>query len=158
MGPAEFVGWGRRIRTPATWSRATRPTTRRSPTNVPTLPHPDNYRPPRRPVDNTLNRQSADRGLERAARAEARHFHRGNLDLLAGAGVASVARRPARHHERPKSGNCDAAAAAQRLDDAPDHGVHGALRGDLRAPRVLGHDRHKLSLGHPILRPPSLRG
>src|SRR2546426_11595975 len=48
MGPAErvartynkFVGWGRRIRTPAAWSRATRPTTRRSPTNAPTLPHP----------------------------------------------------------------------------------------------------------------------
>src|SRR5882724_711303 len=28
---AERSGWGRRIRTPATWSRATRPTTRRSP-------------------------------------------------------------------------------------------------------------------------------
>src|SRR3989338_6510757 len=37
MGPAmrtdyRLCGWGRRIRTPATWSRATRPTTRRSPT------------------------------------------------------------------------------------------------------------------------------
>src|SRR5438309_11806334 len=52
MGPAErdadndnnatrkLVGWGRRIRTPATWSRATRPTTRRSPTNAPNLTTP----------------------------------------------------------------------------------------------------------------------
>src|SRR3990167_9380636 len=33
MGPrgGQENGWGRRIRTPATWSRATRPTTRRSP-------------------------------------------------------------------------------------------------------------------------------
>src|SRR5262245_62262207 len=32
MGPRD--GWGRRIRTPATWSRATRPTTRRSPNDA----------------------------------------------------------------------------------------------------------------------------
>src|SRR2546430_16488738 len=36
MGPCEEFGWGRRIRTPATWSRATRPTTRRSPTSAQT--------------------------------------------------------------------------------------------------------------------------
>src|SRR2546426_12123169 len=48
MGPAErdngatrkLVGWGRRIRTPAAWSRATCPTTRRSPTNAPNLTTP----------------------------------------------------------------------------------------------------------------------
>src|SRR6266851_9774129 len=98
MGPAErdngatrkLVGWGRRIRTPAAWSRATCPTTRRSPTNAPNLTTPPNG--------------SADRRLERAARAEARHLGRRNLDLLAGARVAPVAGRAARDDEGAEPG------------------------------------------------------
>src|SRR5882672_7560491 len=100
-----------------------------------------------------LNRQSADRRLERAARAEARNFNCRNLDLLTGARVASVARGPPRDHERAKSGNCHPAAAAQRLHDASDHRVHGTLGGDFRASRVLRHDGHELGLRHPALRP-----
>src|SRR6266508_5262184 len=52
------------------------------PPTHPTLPHPPNG--------------SADRRLERATRAEARHLGRRNLDLLAGARVAPVAGRAAR--------------------------------------------------------------
>src|SRR5262249_32614877 len=107
----KFVGWGRRIRTPATWSRATRPTTRRSPTNAPNL---------------TIA-NSANRGLEGAARAEARHLGGRNLNLLAGARVAAVAGGAARDDERAEAGDRDATAAAERLDDAADEGVHGAL-------------------------------
>src|SRR6266508_910639 len=109
------------------------------PPTHPTLPHPPNG--------------SADRRLERATRAEARHLGRRNLDLLAGARVAPVAGRAARDDERAKSGNRDAATAAQRLDDAADERVHGALRGGLRAPRILRHDRHQLGLGHRAPRP-----
>src|SRR3989442_242458 len=43
-----------------------------------------------------VNRASPDRRLEHAARAEARHLDRRNLNLLAGARVAAVARRPRR--------------------------------------------------------------
>src|SRR5213593_518041 len=149
MGPAErnerqnltrnFVGWGRRIRTPATWSRATRPTTRRSPTNASNLTTPPN--------------NSADGGLERAARAEARDLGRRNLDLFAGAGVASVAGGAARDHESAESRDRDAATAAERLDDAADERVHGTLSGRLRASRVLRHDCHELGLGHREPRP-----
>src|SRR5207248_10631917 len=137
MGPAKrnerntertrhFVGWGRRIRTPATWSRATRPTTRRSPTNAPNLTIPTNERPSgaaerRR---NATIPNSANRGLERAARAEARHLGGRNLNLLAGARVAAVAGGAARDHERAEAGDRHAAAASERFDDAPDEGVH----------------------------------
>src|SRR5437667_2550008 len=100
-----------------------------------------------------LNRQSADRGLEGAARAETRNFNSRNLDLRAGAGVAAVARGPARHHERPKTGNCYTPAAAQGLHDAADHRVHRAFCGGFRTSRVLGHDGHELGLRHPALRP-----
>src|SRR5213593_55015 len=52
MGPYEEFGWGRRIRTPATWSRATRPTTRRSPTSAQTrynlTTKPRHAQPPQR--------------------------------------------------------------------------------------------------------------
>src|SRR6266446_648625 len=147
MGPAErdngatrkLVGWGRRIRTPAAWSRATCPTTRRSPTNAPNL-----TTPPQR---------SADRRLERAARAEARDLGRRYLDLFAGTRVASVPSGATGDDERAESGNRDAATAAQRIDDAADERVHGALRGGLRAPRMLRHDRHQLGLGHRAPRP-----
>src|SRR5262249_5496618 len=143
----KFVGWGRRIRTPATWSRATRPTTRRSPTNAPNLTIPTNEGPP------GAREESANRGLEGAARAEARHLGCRNLNLLAGAQVAAVAGGAAGDDERAEAGDRDAAAAAERLDDAADEGVHGALGGSLRASRGLRHDCYDLGLGH---REPSL--
>src|SRR5206468_6789623 len=102
------------------------------PPTHPTLPHPPTG--------------SADRRLEGAARAEARHLGRRNLDLLAGARVAPVSGRAARDDERAESRNRDTATAAQRIDDAADEGVHGALRGGLRAPCILRHDRHQLGL------------
>src|SRR5262249_14488026 len=141
----KFVGWGRRIRTPATWSRATRPTTRRSPTNAPNLTIPTNEG---RPGARAETGNSAKRGLEGAARAEARHLGGRNLDLLAGARVAAVAGGAARDDERAEAGDRDAAAAAERLDDAADEGIHGALGGGLRASRGLRHDCYDLSLGH----------
>src|SRR5881397_3893248 len=152
MGPAErnerqnltrnFVGWGRRIRTPATWSRATRPTTRRSPTNAPNLTIPTNERPSRAAERrrNATIPNSANRGLERAARAEARH--------LAGRRVAAVAGGAARDHERAEAGDRHAATASERFDDAPDEDVHGALGRGLRASRTLRHDCDDLGLRH----------
>src|SRR5262245_19715496 len=94
-----FVGWGRRIRTPATWSRATRPTTRRSPTNAPNL--------------TTLANDSADGRLEGAARAEAGHFGGRNVNLFAGTRVAAVAGGAARDDERTEAREGHAATASE---------------------------------------------
>src|SRR3990170_7191547 len=57
---------------------------------------------------NELVGKSADRGLQAPARAEARDLRRRDLDRLARARVAPVARGPARDHERPEAGNCHA--------------------------------------------------
>src|SRR5215813_15210158 len=95
----------------------------------------------------------ANRGLQGAARAEARHLGGRNLNLLAGARVAAVAGGAARDDECAEAGDRNAAAAAERLDDAADEGVHGALGGGLRASRGLRHDCYDLGLGH---REPSL--
>src|SRR5437762_3764204 len=141
MGPPKECGWGRRIRTPATWSRATRPTTRRSPTKL-TNAGPAYHTGPQRAGT------SADRHLQTAARAEARHLGRRNGDLLARARVAAVARRAPRNHERAKSGNCHPPAATEGVDDAGDHGVHGSLRRGLGAAGGLRHDRDEIRLDH----------
>src|SRR5882672_7779906 len=97
---------------------------------------------------NATPRESANRGLERAARAEARHLGRWNLNLLAGARVAAVARGATRDDEGSEAGERDAAAAAERLDDAADEGIHGALGGGLRASRTFRHDCYDLGLRH----------
>src|SRR5713101_4271848 len=65
------------------------------PPTHPTLPHPPMNHGP----GSTGSHGSANRRLERAARAEARHLGRRNLDLLAGARVAPVAGRAARDDE-----------------------------------------------------------
>src|SRR4030095_11862429 len=97
------------------------------PPTHPTLPYPptdgDHLPTDGRPV----NRPSADRGLEGAARAEAWNFSRGNVDLFTGAGIASVARRATGDDERAEAGDRDAATPAERLDDAAHGSVHGAL-------------------------------
>src|SRR5438093_10955249 len=93
--------------------------------------------------------RSADRALEGAARAEPGHARRRNLDLPTRAGVAPIAGGALGDHERAESGQRDATATPERLDDAADHGLDGALRGDLRAPGALRHDRHEVGLGHP---------
>src|SRR3989337_832042 len=95
MGPrgGQENGWGRRIRTPATWSRATRPTTRRSPTSAPAAHSA--YGPPRA--------QSTNGGLQRAARAEAGHPRRRDRDLLARARIPAVPGGAAGDDERPES-------------------------------------------------------
>src|SRR5262249_46512282 len=67
----------------------------------------------------------ANRGLQGAARAEARHLGGRNLNLLAGAWVAAVAGGAARDDECAEAGDRNAVAAAERLDDAADEGVHG---------------------------------
>src|SRR6059058_4359966 len=127
MGPPKECGWGRRIRTPATWSRATRPTTRRSPTNSETtnsqmLGQLTTPVPSAQATGPQRAGRSANRHLQTAARAEARHLGGRDGDLLARARVAAVARRAARHHERAKSGNCHPSAAAEGVDNAGDHG------------------------------------
>src|SRR5262245_56650390 len=115
------------------------------PPTPPTLPYP----PTRdRPARERKTANSANRGLEGAARAEARHLGGRNLNLLAGARVAAVAGGAARDDERAEAGDRDAAAAAERLDDAADEGVHGALGGGLRASRGLRHDCDDLGFGH----------
>src|SRR5262249_7926569 len=103
--------------------------------------------PPTPQPYHTAEKHSADRRLERAAGSKAGYASGRNLNLLAGARVTAVARSSARHHERPESGNRHAPAAAQRLHDAVDEGIHGALGGNLRAPCVLRHDCHQLGLG-----------
>ena len=42
-------------------------------------------------------------------------------------------------------------AAAERVDDPGNHGVHGLLRSGLGAAGVLRHDRDEVRLEHPIL-------
>src|SRR3989442_14084187 len=126
MGPREQCastervdGWGRRIRTPATWSRATRPTTRRSPTSPrrPTTLPQGGRRHSRRVCRTTTTVGSADGGLQRAARAEAGHARRRDRDLPARARVATVARGALGDHERVEYRERDTTGAAERLDD-----------------------------------------
>src|SRR5439155_713211 len=91
---------------------------------------------------------SADGGLQRATRAKAGYARRRDLDLPARARVAPVAGGALGHHECAESRERDTTAAPERLDDPAHHGLDGALRGDLRAPRALRHDRHEVRLGH----------
>src|SRR2546427_8239251 len=142
MGPCEEFGWGRRIRTPATWSRATRPTTRRSPTSAQTRVQPYHKAAAR-------TAGSADGLLEAAARAKAGHARRRDLDLLARPRVAPVAGGALGDDERAKAGDRDAPAPAERFDDPAHHGFDRALRGGLRAAGALRHDRDQVRLGHP---------
>src|SRR6267378_3448714 len=114
-------------------------------------PPPTHKRGASLPQWHGVRRGSAQRDPETPTRAEARHLGRRNLDLLAGARVAAVARRAPRDDERAKSGDGHAPAAAERLDDAGDHGVHGLLRSGLGAAGVLRHDRDEIRLEHPIL-------
>src|SRR5262245_52332044 len=67
--------------------------------------------PPTPQPYHTADKHSADRRLERAAGSKAGHLRGRNLNLLAGARVASVARRSSRHDERAESGDRHAAAA-----------------------------------------------
>src|SRR5262249_60836301 len=101
------------------------PTHSRSPPNQPNRHIPPNEGPPgARPG----TAESANRRLESSARAEAWHFGGRNLNLLAGAWVAAVAGGAARDHKSAESGDCDAAAAAERFDDAADESGHCTLR------------------------------
>src|SRR6476646_2227597 len=54
--------------------------------------------------------------LERAARLEARHPARGDLDGLAGARVATVALGPAAHQEGPEAADGHLPPAAERVE------------------------------------------
>src|SRR6058998_439105 len=132
MGPAErnerqnltrnFVGWGRRIRTPATWSRATRPTTRRSP------------KTPRRRANYSIRSMASQRttpltngGLQRATGTESRNLGRRDLDLAAGTRVAAVAGGASAYDERAESADGDPPSPPQRLVDPAHEGVHRLL-------------------------------
>src|SRR2546425_4249393 len=131
-------GWGRRIRTPATWSRATRPTTRRSP-KVPRRRANYSIRSKasqRTEVQRTRTSEplSNDRGLpnralQRATGAEARNLGRRDLDLVARARVAAVASGTPGDDERAEAADGDPPAPAERLVDAAHEGVHRLLGG-----------------------------
>src|SRR3989442_769650 len=94
---------------------------------------------------------SADGGLQRATRAEAGHARRRDLDLPTRARVTPVAGGALGDHKCAESRERDTTAAPERLDDPAHHGLDGALRGDLRAPRALRYDHHEVRLGHPSL-------
>src|SRR3989338_8199670 len=186
MGPlrrGSESGWGRRIRTPATWSRATRPTTRRSPNAPPfyaAVSHPvkakagQRRRPAPDEVISQICRAPApgppaararersgeesrpglqDCGLERAAGLEARDLGGRDLDDLAGAGVAAVTLGPPADHERAEAADGDAPALLERLEDGVEEGVERTLRGDLGHTRGLRHDRDQLRPCHAIISP-----
>src|SRR3989454_11834425 len=101
------------------------------------------------PAGPTRTVASADSGLQRAARAKAGHARRRDLDLPARARVTPVAGGALGDHKCAESRKRDTTAAPERLDDPAHHGLDGALRGDLRAPRALRHDHHEVRLGHP---------
>src|SRR5690349_6607672 len=139
-------GWGRRARTPITRARTWRPTIRRSPSG-------DGHCTGR---DFKVSRQGPVTArvlpacvrllhvvLQRAAGLEARDPTGGNLDDLAGAGIAAVALGPAAHQEGPEAADGHLPAPLQRLEHAVEQGVERALRRDLRAAGGLGHGRDK---------------
>src|SRR2546422_9902380 len=156
-------GWGRRIRTPATWSRATLTTTRRPPK----VPHRRaNYSirskaSQRTEVQRTRTSEplSNDRGLpnralQRATGAEARNLGRRDLDLVARARVAAVASGTPGDDERAEAADGDPPAPAERLVDAAHEGVHRPLGGGLGAPRPLCPDGDGIRPPHSLsLRP-----
>src|SRR5437773_5971658 len=154
---AERSGWGRRIRTPATWSRATRPTTRRSP-KIPRRRANYSIRSKasqRTEVQRTRTSEplSNDRGLpnralQRATGAEARNLGRRDLDLVARARVAAVASGTPGDDEGAEAADGDPPAPAERLVDPAHEGGHRLLGGGLGAARALGHDGDEISLRH----------
>src|SRR6266542_4475147 len=93
MGPARRIGWGRRIRTPATRARTWRPTPRRSPTKSAERRHDTT------PGRANRQRASAQDGLEAAAGTEAGSACGRDRDLLARARVAAVAGGALGDHE-----------------------------------------------------------
>src|SRR5207247_2535180 len=114
--------------------------------------------------------RSADRALEGAARAEPGHARRRNLDLPTRAGVAPVAGGALGDHERAESGERDATATPERLDDAAALGhadvgddevvaatadaleARAPARRDLDAPAGLAEQRHdELAHGRLVL-------
>jgi hypothetical protein len=159
-------GWGRRIRTPATWSRATRPTTRRSPnaglaasrygTTAPKstiAPRPSQRQAVAGPLGWPSERSPRAAGLpdrvpQGSARTKPRHLRRRNRDCRSGPGIAAIARRSPCHDERAEPADRDALAAAERLDDAQDERSHRAFGRGLGSPSGLRHDGDEVGFGH----------
>src|SRR6266446_4508432 len=86
--------------------------------------------------------------LQRAARLEARHPARGDLDGLAGARVTTVPLGPAAHQEGAEAADGHLPPAAERVEHIVEQGIEGFLGGDLRAAGGLGHRRDELRLDH----------
>src|SRR5436190_7781177 len=139
MGPAaRGFGWGRRIRTPATRARTWCPTPRRSPTKTDSVTNDITGLAPR----------SADRGLERAARLEARHLRGRDRDFFSRARVATVARGALVHAERAEATDRHAPALAQRVENGAHEGVHREVGGVLGRSSGFGHLSDELGLRH----------
>src|ERR1700687_182123 len=86
--------------------------------------------------------------LERAARLEARHPARGDLDGLAGPRIAAVALGPPAHQEGAEAADGHLPAAAERIEHVVEQGIERLLGGDLRAAGGLRHRGDELGLDH----------
>src|SRR5260370_7997159 len=72
--------------------------------------------------------------LQRAARLEARHPTRGNLDGLAGPRVAAVALGPPAHQERAEAADGHLPPPAQRIHPLAEPGLYALPRANLPPP------------------------
>src|SRR6266478_3251256 len=86
--------------------------------------------------------------LQRAARLEARHPTRGNLDSLAGPRVAAVTLGPPAHQKGAEAADGHLPPPAKRIEHIVEQGIEGLLGGDLRAAGRLGHRRDEFRLDH----------
>src|SRR5689334_15780306 len=84
--------------------------------------------PAQRPVSPALTRCLVDGVLEALAGLEFRLLGRGDLDLLAGPGIATFRGRPRRHGEGPEPDQAYLVAVLERGRDRIEHGVDGRGR------------------------------
>src|SRR5579875_3312947 len=93
-------------------------------------------------------RSSVDGLLEPGPGGELRHAGSGDLDLLAGRGVAAFARGALRDAELAKAGEDDVAAAPERVLDRFKHRVNRVCRVLLAQPGAIGYLVDEFGLRH----------
>src|SRR5439155_5470049 len=91
---------------------------------------------------------SVQRVLERLAGLELRRLRCGDLDRLAGLGIASGARLPCGNGERAEARDVDLVAVTKRGDDVVEDGVDRPLGLPLRQIQLAGHRLDQVGLGH----------
>src|SRR3989304_4950493 len=152
MGPrgGQENGWGRRIRTPATWSRATCPPTRRSP-SAEVITAQGVRRVNRRPLTYPLPRgegELLDGGFEGLAGLEAGDARWRDPHRVPGPRVGRHPRLTARDLEGAEARDRHPVPLSERVADGGEEGVDRALGEGLGAPRGLRYRYHQLRLRH----------